>query len=99
MKKINLSVMAVLLGTALAFAGSKGISFPEAQDEQWFELTMGGDPGNPNDYTLSLEGEPEGCTAGSARCAILALEDANNPGKPTPEGVATPISQVFRTNR
>ncbi|MDX5421181.1 MAG: hypothetical protein LPK07_15700 [Hymenobacteraceae bacterium] len=97
MKKINLSVMAILLGSALAFAGSTSVSLPKTQSLQWFELAVGGDPSNPDDYTLA-DGAPSGCTVRQERCAIYAEEDMGNPGLPTEEGVKNPIQEVFRAS-
>ncbi|WP_439879716.1 hypothetical protein ACSX1A_11065 [Pontibacter sp. MBLB2868] len=94
MKKINLSIIAVLLGTALAFAGSKSISLPEARGLQWFQLKLNGDPGNPDDYTIT--DAPEGCDGSDVRCAIYSEEDMLDPGKPTQSGVDNPVIEELR---
>ncbi|WP_188501726.1 hypothetical protein [Pontibacter amylolyticus] len=95
---MNLSMLAILLGTALAVAGVEGNSQPEEQQEQWFLLQMGGDPSDPNDYTIT-GGSPSNCVVGDHRCAILAEEDATNPGKPTQDGVDDPAREVFRSQQ
>lgn len=97
MKKINLSVMAVLLGTALAFAGSKGISLPKYQSVQWFQLDPGGDPSDPNHYKVA-QVKPNNCLEPEERCAIYAEEDMANPGKPTKTGVQHPIEELLRAS-
>lgn len=94
MKKMNLSMLAILLGTALAVAGSKSITLStSAQAPQWFYLTPGTDPSNPNNYR-AMEQEDE-CVGTQERCAIFAEEDSGL-GKPTQSGVDNPILEEFR---
>jgi hypothetical protein len=94
MKKVNLSILAVLLGSALAFAGSKSIHVEEARALQWFQLQVGGDADNPDHYTLV--DAPEDCEGEKVRCAIYAEEDMQDPGKPTQNGVDNPILEELR---
>ncbi|WP_276499388.1 hypothetical protein [Pontibacter litorisediminis] len=94
MKKVNLSILAVLLGSALAFAGTTTVRSTEASALQWFQLQTGGDPDNPDHYTLV--DAPENCGEGEKRCAIYAEEDMQDPGKPTQSGVDNPILEELR---
>lgn len=91
---MNLSVLAVLLGTALAFAGTTTVRSTEAIALQWFQLQPGGDADNPDHYTLV--DAPVGCNEGEKRCAIYAEEDMQDPGKPTQSGVENPILEELR---
>lgn len=91
-----------LLGIVIAVSAItfSAFSSPEPtralNGEKWFELRMGGDKTEPQDYDLYGDGSFAPACSGKHVCAILAVP---NTGVPETPNLATVIDTKYRPNK
>lgn len=93
--KINLALLAVLLGVTSSFAfKSSNVHKAHKQTEVWFMLTAGADPTKPASYT-KISGDPP-CPGTLHLCAIEGPDQGTS--RPSQNTVDSPDDTAQRDN-
>ena len=92
MKKYLIGMVAVIL--AITFNAFTTKETKALDGEKWFQLTSGGNPDTPGDYSLYGDGSTAPTCSGSYVCAKLAVPNSQNSNIPN---LSTTIDTKYRT--